>query len=149
MSRTTEEIEGNTLSVYAYVVHANKAVGTREVARGANLSSPSVAHRHLKKLEDLGLIEKNEYGDYILREKTNVKGQVWVGRSLVPRLMFYSFFFIGVFSAEIGVMLFSYLTQSIAIQASFFFLTIITAIAMVLFLVEGLQLYKKVNPKVA
>ena len=119
----------------------------REVARGANLSSPSVAHRHLKKLEDLGLIEKNEYGDFVLKEKTSVKGQVWVGRSLVPRLMFYSFFFIGAFVAEMGILFFSYLTQSIVIQISFFFLTVITAIAMILFLSEGLALYKKVNPK--
>jgi hypothetical protein len=43
-----EELEGNTLNVYAYVVHKGKPVGTRDVTRGANLSSPSVAHRHLQ-----------------------------------------------------------------------------------------------------
>jgi len=87
------ELEGNTLNVYAYIVHADKPVGTRDVTRGAELSSTSVAHRHLQKLENLGLIEKNSYGDYILKEKTNIKGHVWVGKNLVPRLMFYSFFF--------------------------------------------------------
>ena len=85
---TNEELEGNTLTVYAYIVHAEKPVGTRDVTRGANLSSTSVAHRHLQKLEDMGLIEKNEYGDFILKEKTNIKGHVWVGRNLVPRLIF-------------------------------------------------------------
>ena len=89
-----EEIEGNMLNVYAYVVHANKPVGTREVTRGASLSSPSVAHRHLQKLEVLGLIEKNQFGDYLLREKTSINGYVWIGRNLVPRLMFYSLFFL-------------------------------------------------------
>lgn len=93
-----DELEGNTLTVYAYVVHAAKPVGTRDVTRGANLSSTSVASRHLQKLEEMGLIEKNEYGDYILKEKTNINGHVWVGRNLVPRLMFYSFFFLGAFA---------------------------------------------------
>src|SRR6202142_566273 len=97
---SNEELEGNTLNVYAYIVHAAKPVGTRDVTRGAGLSSTSVAHRHLQKLEDYGLIEKNDYGDYILKEKTSVKGHVWIGRNLVPRLMFYSFFFMGAFGAE-------------------------------------------------
>jgi DNA-binding transcriptional ArsR family regulator len=90
-----EEIEGNTLSVYAYVAKEGKPVGTRDVSRGANLSSPSVAHRHLQKLEAVGLIERNQYGDYVLKEKTGISGHVWIGRNLVPRLMFYSFFFYG------------------------------------------------------
>ena len=88
-----DELEGNTLTVYAYIVHVAKPVGTRDVTRGANLSSTSVAHRHLQKLEESGLIEKNDYGDYILKEKTSINGHVWVGKNLVPRLMFYSFFF--------------------------------------------------------
>ena len=98
-----DELEGNTLNVYAYIVHVAKPVGTRDVTRGANLSSTSVAFRHLQKLEDMGLIEKNRYGDYILKEKTNINGHVWVGKNLVPRLMFYSFFFLGAFAAEITI----------------------------------------------
>ena len=62
-----DELEGNTLTVYAYVVHVAKPVGIREVTRGANISSTSVTSRHLQKLEEMGLIEKNEYGDYILK----------------------------------------------------------------------------------
>ena len=94
-SLANEELEGNTLNVYAYIVHADKPVGTRDVTRGADLSSTSVAHRHLQKLEAFGLIEKNGYGDFILKEKTSINGHVWIGRNLVPRLMFYSFFFMG------------------------------------------------------
>ena len=135
-----EELEGNTLSVYAYIVHVDKPVGTRDVTRGANLSSTSVAHRHLQKLEYLGLIEKNQYGDYILKEKTSINGHVWVGRNLVPRLMFYSFFFLGAFAAEIALILLSYLIKAIVIQVSFLFLTGMTAVAMILFLIEGLLL---------
>jgi DNA-binding transcriptional ArsR family regulator len=142
-----EELEGNTLNVYAYIVHKGKPVGTRDVTRGANLSSPSVAHRHLQKLEDLGLIERNQYGDYVLKEKTSVSGHIWVGKNLVPRLMFYSFFFMGAFSAEIALILLSCVVGSVAIDASFLFLTGMTLVAMILFLVEGTQLRRKINPK--
>ena len=142
-----EELEGNTLNVYAYIVHANKPVGTRDVTRGANLSSTSVAYRHLQKLEEMGLIQKNEYGDYILKEKTSINGHVWVGRNLVPRLMFYSFFFLGAFAAEISIITSSFLIKDIVIQVSFFFLTGMTLVAMVLFLIEGFVLQRKLNPK--
>ena len=142
-----EELEGNTLAVYAYVAKEGRPVGTRDVTRGANLSSPSVAHRHLQKLEALGLLEKNEYGDYVLKEKTSVSGHVWVGRNLVPRLLFYSFFFMGAFSAEIAIILLGYLVGSVIIETSFLFLTGMTAVAMILFFVEGVLLRKKSEPK--
>jgi hypothetical protein len=142
-----EELEGNTLNVYAYIVHEAKPVGTRDVTRGACLSSTSVAHRHLQKLEYMGLIEKNSYGDYILKEKTNINGHVWVGRNLVPRLMFYSFFFLGAFGAEISLIMLSFLIKDIVIQVSFLFLTGMTAVAMILLLIEGIMLYRKFNPK--
>lgn len=144
-----EELEGNTLSVYSYIVHADKPVGTREVTRGASLSSTSVAHRQLQKLEDLGLIEKNAYGDYILKEKASINGHVWVGKNLVPRLMFYSFFFMGAFAAELAVIFLSFVIIGSVIEISFFFLTGMTAVAMILFFVEGIALYKKLNPNKA
>lgn len=140
-----KQLAGNTLSVYAYVVRENRPVGTRDVMRGANLSSPSVAHRHLQKLELLGLLEKNKFGDYILKEKAGVSGHVWVGRSLVPRLMFYSFFFMGAFGAEIGIILLSYLVPWLVIETSFLFLTAMTAVAMILFFIEGVLLRRKLN----
>jgi hypothetical protein len=144
---TNEELEGNTLNVYAYIVHISKPVGTRDVTRGAQLSSTSVAHRHLQKLEDMGLIEKNSYGDYILKEKASINGHVWVGKNLVPRLMFYSFFFMGAFAAEVSIILLSLVIKDLVIQVSFIFLTGITWVAMILFLIEGLVLYRKISPK--
>jgi DNA-binding transcriptional ArsR family regulator len=142
-----EELEGNTLNVYAYIVHANKPVGTRDVTRGANLSSPSVAHRHLQKLEDLGLLEKNEYGNYVLKEKTNISGYIWIGRTLVPRLMFYSLFFLGALASEITIIFVSFFTDAFVLEMSFLFLTGMTAIAMTLFFIEATSLRKKINSK--
>ena len=142
-----EEIEGNTLYVYSYIAKEGRPVGTREVTRGANLSSPSVAHRHLLKLEALGLIEKNEYGDYMLKEKGSVNGFFWVGRTLVPRLMLYAIFFMGAFGAEVSLILFSYLIGGFVIETSFLFLTAITATSMALFFIEATSLHKKIRSK--
>ena len=146
-SLANDELEGNTLNVYAYVVHVGKPVGTRDVTRGANLSSPSVAHRHLQKLEDLGLLERNQYGNYILKEKTGVSGYVWVGRTLVPRLLFYSFFFMGAFGAELAILLLGFFGFGLVPDISFIYLTIMTAIAMSIFLFEGTSLNRQFKNK--
>jgi hypothetical protein len=143
----SDELEGNTLSVYAFIVRADRPVGTRDVTRGAELSSTSVAHRHLQKLEDIGLIEKDSYGNYILKQKTPIEGHVWVGKNLVPRLMFYSFFFIGAFAAEVSIILLSLVIKSLVVEVGFLFATAMTSVAMLLFIIEGIRLYRKLNPK--
>ena len=142
-----EELEGNTLNVYAYVVHKGKPVGTRDVTRGANLSSPSVAHRHLQKLEDLGLIERNQYGDYMLKEKAGISGYIWVGRKLLPRLLFYSFFFMGALASEVAILVFGFFVSGLVPDVSFVYLTGMTAVAMALSLFEGTSLNGKLKNK--
>ena len=87
----------------------------------------------------------DEFGDYILREKAGVSGHVWVGKTLVPRLMFYSFFFVGAFGAEIAIILLSYVIARLVIETSFLFLTAMTAVAMLLFLIEGALLRRKIK----
>ena len=139
------ELEGTTFTVYSYVMKESKPVGPREVMRGANLSSPSVAYRHLKKLEDLGLLEKNEEGRYIVKEKAKISGYLWIGRTLVPRLMFYSLFFTGILSAEIASIAIRYFVYGLFPDMLFLYLALITAIAMALFLIEGISLRKKAS----
>jgi len=139
------ELEGTTFTVYSYVVKESKPVGPREVMRGASPSSPSVAYRHLQKLEDLGLLEKNEEGRYIVKEKAKISGYLWIGRTLVPRLIFYSLFFTGLLSAEIASIAIRYFVYGLAPEMVLIYLTLITAISMMLFLIEGLSLRKKAN----
>ena len=138
-----EELEGTTLNVYTYVVKEGKSVGPREVMRANNLTSPSVAHWHLQKLESLGLLTKTDYGEYAVKEKVNVSGHLWVGRTLVPRLIFYSFFFMGILIMEIGVLAYPLIVAGQAPSMYLYYLISPTAIAAVLFLVEGMWLSKK------
>jgi hypothetical protein len=110
--------------------------------RGANLSSPSVAYRNLQKLVDLGLVVKNEYGDYVVKEKIGFKGYMWMGKSLIPRFIVFGFVFLGVLTAEI-VILVPHLLVSASVEGSFWLLTVVTIVSMVIFLVEGLRFRKK------
>ena len=64
-----EELNATTFQTYVYMVKMGKPVGPRDLMRGANLSSPSVAYRNLQKLMDLGLVVKDEYGNYVVKEK--------------------------------------------------------------------------------
>ena len=137
------ELKGTTFAVYSFVIKENKPVGPRDVMRGANLSSPSVAYRHLQKLEELGLIEKNERGRYVIKEKAKISGYLWVGKTLVPRLIFYSLFFTGLLGTEIASIAIRYCVYGLLPDMLFLYLTLVTAIALVLFLIEGLSLRKK------
>src|SRR5512136_595189 len=73
-----DELNATAFHTYVYLVKAGKPVGPREVMRGANLSSPSVAYRNLQKLIDLELVLKDEYGNYVAKEKVGVTGQIWI-----------------------------------------------------------------------
>lgn len=139
----SQEIEGTTLNVYSYVVKKGKPVGPREVMRETNLSSPSVAYWHLQKLENSGLLEKNSAGEYIIKEKTSISGYIWIGRNLVPRLMCYSLFFLGILVIETLIVFVQFFWIGQNPNLILFYLIATNAIAFLLFLLEGLSLRKK------
>jgi hypothetical protein len=147
VTSTSENLEGNTLNVYVYAIKEGKPVGPREVMRGTGLTSPSVAHWHLQKLEGLGLLTRTEYGEYVVKEKVNVSGHLWVGKTLVPRLIFYSCFFLGILIMEVALLAVPLLLQGQTVNMYLFYLISTTAIAMVLFLAEGMLLGKKTREK--
>lgn len=138
-----EKLEGTTFVVYSYVVKAGRPVGTRDVMRGAKLSSPSVAFRHLQKLEVMGLLQKNEYGEYVVKEKVNIRGYIWVGKRLVPRMLVYSFIFLGVLAVELAVLAIHFSVEDYKFKVFFLLLILVTAAAVVLFLVEAVMLFVK------
>ena len=146
-NQDAETLEGKTLTVYSYVVKEGKPVGPREVMRGVNLSSPSVAYWHLQKLEACGLLEKNEYGAYVVKEKVNISGHLWIGRTLVPRLMCYSLFFLGIVGTEVAIIAIQFFLQGQIPSMDLIYLAITNIIAMALFLAEGILLHRKTRPE--
>ena len=109
--------------------------------RGANLTSPSVAYRNLQKLIDLGLVIKDEYGNYVVKEKVGLKGHVWLGKTIVPRFIVFGFIFLGVLIAEVAILV-PHLLLTASVEGSFWLLTAITIIAAAIFLVEGSRFRK-------
>jgi hypothetical protein len=139
---TDDELNASTFETYVYLVKTGKPVGPREVMRGAELSSPSVAYRNLQKLIDLGLIIKDEYGNYVVKEKTGMKGYVWVGKTLMPSFAIFGFIFIGVLIAEF-VMLLPHLLVGASVQESFWLLMIVTLVAAATFLIQAFRFQRK------
>jgi len=131
--------------VYLFVAKESKPVGPRDVMRGVHLSSPSVAYRHLQKLEDAELLMKNKYGEYLLKKKMRVNGYHWLGRRLLPNAMFYFYSFLGLFIIEIVVLAIHYTVETYEFKVFFALGLSITAIATILFLKEGLSLTKKIG----
>lgn len=90
------DLRGRTLRAYLYILRSSKAIGVRELQRSLGLSSPSVAYHHLDKLTRMGLIEKDQYGEYALVKNVNVnvlQAFTQIGRLLIPRFIFYAVFF--------------------------------------------------------
>jgi DNA-binding transcriptional ArsR family regulator len=132
-----DELGGITLSVYLYVVRKGTPVGPRDAMKGVNLSSPSVAYRHLEKLEDLGLLQKNEYGEYMVKRKAHVSGYIWLGRWIVPKMIVYSVVFLGILIWELVVLAMHYDVETFEFKVFFLLLSVITGIAMAVFIIEG------------
>ena len=139
----SEELEGITLSVYLYVVRKGKPVGPRDVMKGAHLSSPSVAYRHLQKLEDLGYLQKNKYGEYVTKNKAHVRGYVWIGRRMMPKMLVYSLIFMSILIVELVVLAMHYSVEGYSFKVFFLLLTLITGFAMGVFIVEGLLQHRR------
>ena len=138
-----EELAGITLSVYLYVVRKGKPVGPRDVMKGAHLSSPSVAYRHLQKLEDLCYLQKDTYGEYILKDKAHVPGYIWLGKRMLPKMLVYALTFMSILIIELIVLAIHYSVENYEFKVFFLLLTIVTGSAMAVFTVEALRHRKR------
>lgn len=133
----TEALEGITLNVYLYVAKKGKPVGPRDVMKGINLSSPSVAYRHLQKLEDLEYLIKNEFGEYTVKKKASIKGQVWLGHTLISKMWLYALVFLVILSVEMVIFFIHFSVETYEFKVFFLLLTLITGLAFAVFAIEG------------
>lgn len=133
-----QDLNASTFQTYLYMVKAGKPVGPRDVMRGADLSSPSVAYRNLQKLIDLDLVFKDAYGNYVVKGKVGVKGFFWWGKTLIPRFVVFGLVFTGVLAAEIAIAVL-HLVIGDPVERSFWLLTALTVVVATVFLVEGLR----------
>jgi hypothetical protein len=139
----TEKLEGITLNVYLHAVQRGKPVGPRDVMKGVNLSSPSVAYRHLQKLEDLGYLSKNEFGEYSVKRKAVIRGQVWLGYRLFPKMWLYALVFLGILVTELIIFVLHFEIETYEFKVFFLLLSLITGAALAVFAVEGFLLRRR------
>jgi len=84
-----EVLRGTTLEVYRFLLKSSKPVGVRELQRALDLSSSSVATYHLSKLEDAGLLKRQDGGFAV--DKFLLENSIKISRFLIPRYFFIQF----------------------------------------------------------
>jgi hypothetical protein len=131
------DLEGITLNVYLYAVKKGKPVGPRDVMKSVGLSSPSVAYRHLQKLDDAGYLQKNEYGEYTVKRKAHIGGYAWLGSRLWSKMWLYALVFLSILIVELFVLIIHFPVETIEFKVFFLLLTLITGLALTVFVLEG------------
>ena len=93
--QSKNEIRGNTLKVYLYLIKHGPSE-LREIQRGVDLSSASLASYHLGKLGEANYVNQDEQGKYYAVKDASIKvleGYSKVGPAVVPQLFFFSLLF--------------------------------------------------------
>ena len=91
MADRNDVLRGLTLKVYRFILRNGSPSGIREIQRALKLSSPTLALYHLNKLEEAGLVRKQETG--YVADRIVLENYVRLKRTLIPRFFFYTVFF--------------------------------------------------------
>jgi hypothetical protein len=129
--KTEDVLRGTTLEVYRLLLKKGKPQGTREVQRALNLSSPSLAVYHLNKLEDAGLL-KRQNGSYVI-DKVILEDTVKISRFLFPRYLFYAIFAVAALIVDLTFFM------PATVTSGYFFAAAVIAVCAVAFCVETIR----------
>src|SRR5579864_1680861 len=122
------------MRVYRFLYREGRPVGVHEVQKGLKLSSPSVAHYHLRKLVEEGLV-KEESGGYIV-DKVLFENMIRVRRSVIPlQTTFFAFFLVTL------VLLVVFFIPTV-LSAQYLFSLGVNVAAVAIFGFQSLQLYR-------
>jgi DNA-binding transcriptional ArsR family regulator len=121
-------LKGTTRKVYSFLLKARKPLGIREIQKALNLSSPSVAAHHLSRLEQAGLLRR-ENGEYIIN-RVLLNYNIRIFHFLIPRYFFYSVFAFAVLLIELIII------KPMTITREYFFATVTTVIFFLVFCYE-------------
>jgi DNA-binding transcriptional ArsR family regulator len=128
-------LKGTTYRVYRYLLKQGRPVGISDVQRGMNLSSPSVAQYHIRKLLRLGLIREEQEG-YVI-DKMVLENIIRIRRVSIPTQTAYLAFF--------GVTFFVLLVflRPETINSLYFFAVVVNVAALVVSLYEVSKTMKR------
>ena len=136
--QTLDDLKGKTLAVYFFLLRQTKPISARQIQRRMGISSPSLVLYHLKKLEDLELVEMDQIDGFRVTKYIRVgilRFFVGLGGFFLPRYVFYSLFAI---SYLIGALwLFGwYLTPH------FILLLLYSSFSIIVFLYEAVSMWR-------
>ncbi len=136
---SNQEIRGNTLKAYLYLLKHGPSE-LREVQRGLDLSSASLASYHLGKLAEANYVKQDETGKYFAVKDASAKvleGYSRVGPTVVPQLFFFSLLF---------TIVAAFFSVEALYGSQFTFWLIVVCVAMVaVFWYETLILWRKLT----
>jgi DNA-binding Lrp family transcriptional regulator len=128
---SSRRLTDTQVKIYLYILTHSGDVSVRDIARDLDLS-PSTVHYNLKRLEELGYIEKSVNG-YVVKNPVKLGEYIIVGRLIIPRLLIYGLFFTGVF---MGTLIYTVLTE---LTADRLLTLLVSLIAATLFYLEAFK----------
>jgi hypothetical protein len=96
----------------------------------------------------MGFLAKDAYGEYVLKDKARVRGYVWAGRRMMPKMLVYSLVFLGVLITELVILALHYSVENYEFKVFFLLLTLLTGFAMAVFIAEGLLQRKRIRQSI-
>ncbi len=132
-----EELGRNALRIYFRLFESEAPLGVRELARDLNLPVSTV-HYNLKRLEELGIIKRSSSG-YVINKSVPLEGFLIIHKRLIPKLIIYSVFFLGITLGSIITIITS------GFNTDRVFVIIISSIASLIFLLEGLDIRNRLT----
>ena len=130
-------LKGTTYRVYRYMYRSGKPVRVNEVQRELNLSSPSVAQYHIKKLIRLGLVREDSEG-YVI-DKVVFENVIRFRRLSIPFQAAYATFF----AASLLILL--TVLRPGAVTSSYFFALVALGVALVISLYESFRSLRRLG----
>jgi DNA-binding transcriptional ArsR family regulator len=130
-----DALKGTSLEIYRFLLRNGRAAGVREVQRALNLSTPSLAAYHLSKLEEAGLLKK-ENGNYVIN-RVVLEDCIKVSRFLIPRFLCYAVFAFLLLVTELTVL------RPTVVTSFYFFATVGTFICALAFSYETAKVWNK------
>ncbi|MDG6990462.1 MAG: winged helix-turn-helix transcriptional regulator [Nitrososphaerota archaeon] len=85
------DLHGTTLRVYWFMLKSGHPLRLSDIQKNLRLSSPSLAQYHIKKLQEMGLVDEKQEGYYV--EKVVVRSFFKVRSVILPFQAFFVAFF--------------------------------------------------------
>jgi hypothetical protein len=130
-----DSLKGKTLKVYRYMYKAGRVVRVNDIQRALNLSSPSVAQYHVKKLLQFGLIREEQEGYAI--DKVILSNVIRFRRVSMPYQAAYLAFFVASLIVLLTVL------RPSGITAPYFFALLVIAVAAVIAVYEAIKTLRR------